>query len=992
MFLFLPCVGESDSLTLLRRNHFGSAMIPDKPKKFVCRTCDKGFKRRDVLSRHQKCHDVISTEEMGPIVSHRACTHCASARTRCSRTQPCQRCDGRKLECTFPSTSYQQTSSVPASRSTTSDTAKIRVIPHFPGETLDATSRISTNPGSLHVTEDYPSLSQAATMRPPGGSTASAHAATTMCEAPREVIIAERNHIDAVPAHPIAVPQDTLSSTANGIRLPASHSDTLEAICGVRHNEFSAEGTLPGSSINWMPLSEYSDASMNTYYNSLGEVFLPPDQQLWDYDPVPDAMEFTNNFGTGQIVEGNLETPCQSVSTGFPSNKRTETTYAEFSTASSLSKSPRPGSPRLTLYADGKGGRTASRRHLKRLKFHTRSGVSDNARFHKDHTNFQFPHIKFDVPYIPDGDFETSVDAVTYQNILQNYRSLCEGQAFPYSNFEVGSFPSLEICNLFAHIYFRDFHPFFPFIHRESFVTSKANWLLKLAVIATGAIYVDVEQHVELCEALQEFLRRAIQVDSEQGCETTLLARYQAQVLNITGMSQCRKLSLRKRAERDCAGIVGLCQYMTQDQDWQLQSSKNRSPGTQHLKWLAYHEWSRLVLFSWILSSILNLETVASVTSWTQVGELQLPIQEPAWDTPIEELKQYQNLEGRKGITLFSAMRKLYQVRKIDPTLDDFAATIVIYAICNKTQEMGLQSQQRMGRWMPTPACGSLTLGGIESASVWLPSDPTYASWRNGALDCLDVLHWQANCLTAKNAGQEAPLVVHLHLSRLLLLTPIRQMRILAENMVAAPAETDSGYQDQIHLAVELVKKWLILDQCKVRLAVIHAGSIFWSVRHFGMGSFVEPQSILIASLCLWFYAKHRDVLSQNNIQDAGMEAHHPLTEQTREHNQTNNHTQDRNEDDQDDDVSLCESDTFPEAIIIDRPLDDQLAQHFIRSGDAMTVVLAHVGSLCAPEGPSRVLLEGAKLLNRRERHWGIHTLYHDLLIKLAEGKNSAIK
>jgi hypothetical protein len=165
-----------------------------------------------------------------------------------------------------------------------------------------------------------------------------------------------------------------------------------------------------------------------------------------------------------------------------------------------------------------------------------------------------------------------------------------------------------------------------------------------------------------------------------------------------------------------------------------------------------------------------------------------------------------------------------------------------------------------------TPTAEKQDIDTIErSMPVWLPGIPTYAKWRNSACDCLDILHWHANSIIGAASGMEHPTVLHLHLARVILLTPHRQILRLAELMTSEhqPSQDITGLRKHM-------QRWVVEDQHKARLAMIHAGVLFWHVRRFSTDAFYEPSSVLLATLALWAYGSFAAPTSGIHIQREG--------------------------------------------------------------------------------------------------------------------------
>lgn len=219
---------------------------------------------------------------------------------------------------------------------------------------------------------------------------------------------------------------------------------------------------------------------------------------------------------------------------------------------------------------------------------------------------------------------------------------------------------------------------------------------------------------------------------------------------------------------------------------------------------------------------------------------------------------------------------------------------------------------------------------------VWLPGIPTYSKWRNSACDCLDILHWHANSVIGAARGMEHPTVLHLHLARVILLTPFREIVRLADLITQ-----NSASEIEIKNIKSHIKRWVIEDQYKARLAMIHAGVLFWHIRHYSVNAFYEPSSVFLATLALWAYGHFAVPTSRDGSKE-------PDDKNEREAAQR----------------------LYPTTMQLDRPADDELVQLFVRRGDTMKANIIGVGNLCSKKGNVRMLIEGKKLIAGLQR-WG---------------------
>lgn len=228
----------------------------------------------------------------------------------------------------------------------------------------------------------------------------------------------------------------------------------------------------------------------------------------------------------------------------------------------------------------------------------------------------------------------------------------------------------------------------------------------------------------------------------------------------------------------------------------------------------------------------------------------------------------------------------------------------------------------------------------------------------------MDILHWHANSVIGAASGMEHPTVLHLHLARVVLLTPFGRILRLAEFLSGDAdynplslnlGETDNEKEKEIRETKNYIKRWATEDQHKARLAIIHAGALFWHVRRFSIDAFYEAEAVYLATLALWAYGLFAEHTSR------------PLTSRpsnsctVNEHNHTNNNAnEDRNkargrgeedgeedcEEEDDDDEQINE--LYPTSMQLDRPADDELVQLFVKRGQGMKALVMGVGNLCA--------------------------------------------
>lgn len=307
-----------------------------------------------------------------------------------------------------------------------------------------------------------------------------------------------------------------------------------------------------------------------------------------------------------------------------------------------------------------------------------------------------------------------------------------------------------------------------------------------------------------------------------------------------------------------------------------------------------------------------------------------LPSHEDIWERP--EIAR----NGKRSCTnstLLNVMETIYLKRRLPLDLGDFSISILINAIYRNTENIVARDQIRLNSWVPTAFIqqpSEDTLTEVEG----LPSTATASKWRNSACDCLDVLHWPANSKIARNMGFEHHTILHLHLARIIILIPTTQFQAFATGLIQSKQSTFSPNEARAFTRARYqVLQWAIKDFCKARLSVVHAGAVYWHVRRYSCDSVIEPYAIFMATLVLWSFC----LCMQLPEVAANM-------------------------------AELPDEVPEPAFLHLDRPMDDELVQNFVRSGHKMSAYISHVGSLQERSAPAKILQEGICLLSKTPR------------------------
>jgi hypothetical protein len=100
-----------------------------------------------------------------------------------------------------------------------------------------------------------------------------------------------------------------------------------------------------------------------------------------------------------------------------------------------------------------------------------------------------------------------------YDLMTSTFKQLNSDNAY-YIPFTNKHLPSLQHMQIYMQVYFEDFHPVFPLLHKATFSPTKDDWLLSLAVSSIGCLLSKAIQSREVYPIMQEFLRRAIHIQA----------------------------------------------------------------------------------------------------------------------------------------------------------------------------------------------------------------------------------------------------------------------------------------------------------------------------------------------------------------------------------------------------------------------------------------------------------------------------------------------
>lgn len=850
--------------------------------------------------------------------------------------QPCARCSNRAFECKYPDVSNKPTASHGSKGVASSSNDEKVEAEESPYQ--QQPDRLS----DVHITSPQhgpsPNLVVAASPAEYQPSNS-----TTTLQTPGDHLGPD-NHLHD---EPFGHGRRSFSFTKPALKPQTSESQNVEGL------PFSPgawdQNTL--NSINWLPSGMSPNFDSNL---SFGADFSNHAQTPGMFDfPSPRVFTHPNAFmSRTQVAPPGLDSSGPSrhwLDTVVPASEM------EMQTPSANSQST-TGTGRF--YVDGDGARLAKVKPQR--KFMSRQSLLSPASTgapspRNTPLRYGFPALQHPVDGLGAVTFGKAhlMDHDTYAKIYQYFVEACTMQSPFHLPFETGNFPAFEVLDAFIHLYIEHFQPLFPMLHLPTLDLSRSHWLLSLALATIGSHFADIDNAEPCTFSLLEFLRRAISGLTETTDELhDLVTLSQIRLLSCIGMAYTGEEKFQQAACQQRNHLAAFCtsDWFKWDEDFQMSGGEDRESACRDWKrWKNIESRRRTGYAIWLVDCMWEYQLRSRPRLTLANAIVPLPCQEVLWeaDSALQWRQVYEY--SAPSPSLAEAARSIYIDKKLQPTMGEFSRILLIHALYQRSWEVENYFRQPLSRWTPTAERQDSTRL-IPQTPVWLPGIPLFSRWRNSACDCLDILHWSANSVIGAASGMEHPTVLHLHLARVILLTPFRSICDLAYGLTNEDAYLARPPQVSNNRLV--VSRWAKEDQHKARLAMIHAGVLFWHVRRYSASGFYEPNAVVLAALALWAYGTFAEKAT-SNLHDLDPDL--------------------QNEDEL----------SYPTSINLDRPADDELVQTFIRRGDRMQAMVTGVGDVCSPWGPERVLNEGAKLAGALA-NWGVSRKGVRLLTELA--------
>lgn len=525
-----------------------------------------------------------------------------------------------------------------------------------------------------------------------------------------------------------------------------------------------------------------------------------------------------------------------------------------------------------------------------------------------------------------------------YEQFSNIWQTTCIAPQSIWPAFELSEFPIKDTFEHLIGLYFAHFHQTLPFLHPPTFDISKVSSLFLLAMASVGAHFLQ-DDTCRFAASLSEMVRRSLVIANETGTKSS------SDPVDVAATQMLLSVSLVYSGD-PLTVLGGLEMGSTlASRAFELAREANGTPAAQvnsedtsWTAWIRREHVTRIFYSIWLLDCMWAYQFQRSPLLELEHARLPLPCHEKSWRANNAE--DWKNLSSGllSATSLNEALQELYIDKRLPKERGEFARIIIIHGLFQRTWEVERYYRDPLSHWVPTAKKQS-SRDILPEEPISLSSIPTVAKWQNSVCDCIDILHWQANATIGQASGLEHPTVAFLHLSRVVLLSPVNIIVTYAKAIIG---KVDSTTPDSRE-SKEIIRRWAIQGQYKARLAAIHAGVVLWHVRRYSIDGFYEGPAVGLAALMLWAF---------------GQFAPRPTSQD--QSNSTKKQAMSSNGDDSQNETS---DDSACEIILLDRPTDDELVQQFIRRGNTMQAHITGVGDLYGPEGPQRVLIEGCKLL-----------------------------
>ncbi|KAK9464840.1 fungal-specific transcription factor domain-containing protein [Lipomyces arxii] len=861
----------------------------DHLKCFVCSVCLKGFTRKDVLTRHIRAvHETPSTPKR---TRKKSCVRCANFKIKCSGGDICEACKKRSLDCVyeFRRVINQNTNKTPTG------TAE---------DSIDDESEISQVESDMEEevtrkkvkTEQIPSVlidsAPTAPTLPPlhafdATSPTQSYAYTPL------TILTSASSPDPVEVFPLPpLPEHKFKPGLPSIPSPLSQlmsDDNLE-------NWLFDPGVFE---LDWLraelgvrdlydPRVRDTRDSMVAKFGSQSILFGPTDRK-------PPASELSAAMPTPP-----LSGPAQSLKKTFyydqPRQATTAVTREQQPTMYSPI-SPQPyvqphvprdlGSPPKLLHRPG--------HHTSAAHYKTSHSQST---WHREQTSglpslnlpppqpfsslvtrrgVEFEPQTHDIwPFAPRGQTSREESAVKlpplrqfleqtstgfskqYESINDQVRSemlaLLElpYERHPYAEVDITKFPDRATLDSFLRLYFEDFHPILPLIHRPTFRLATCPAILLATMISIGASYSDMEVAHQFADTLSELCKRTLQwmgnYDSNYGRSGYFVYAFCLQNIYALGSGDKR---LYEEADEcrsyliSCARSMGLFSLPPTEVMFSIRGDE--SDTELESLWHAWRDEEMGKRLAWsIFEYDCSISTLSSRRSMIALCDLcnDIPCDERLWEAATaREWAAYAFPNGRKvipqGIPFYPMLRDLMAGTLQPDVIPNWGKRLFAQAVGRILWDFRELEDSALAKVLPmlqsdySPAKECLL-----RVLMYLRDSMT------SPYNILDMVHMNMTCLIAHYS--------HLYTAREIM------------DLVIALARNRKAYRVDAMHRIQVI---FTLDPVNSRKLAWHAAQIIGIARQYPIRTPCETMRVFLAGLFLYAFAKYSHQDSRDSAQ-----------------------------------------------------------------------------------------------------------------------------
>ena len=575
-----------------RQEHLARhARTHTKEKPHLCFECGKSFSRRDALLRHSASH--ASAARVTSAFS-RACRQCAASRARCTRDQPCGRCSDKGLFCDYP-----------------------------PSRRNRGNSRPQPSNG-LQGAPDTPGRSEGVGVSDDPWSSLTA--------------VAGQETIEQVPGC-WPVTNDFAFSQVHAVQ---------SATCGVMQ-------PLAMSAMNWLPPESSMPPNWEAWQASISNG--RPSNAMGLPSPLPPHLaENAQNGQTWREPEGDSGVDVSGRMATMPTSAGTDRDSPRSSPSpQSVQCDGAPSAGEATLYVDGASTRLPFKGRC--AESHTRErNVEEAASVVSSEDESELPSPSSQPANTPSAASKTRDRSVLTGHLSAEAFShlVLQLQSRASAGIDVseGRLPMLRYMRGFLRLYFRHFHPAWPYLPPDmAYYEEPTRWILLLAVTAVGSRYATGGQCARYSKLLCELLGRSTPLLLEEmqqnltANDTSLnsasgaprkeddLAALQAAVLDITSKCHDKRFASPTAAFAQLFTTVDLCRDMGLLRTAPASGADEIGSGVLDA-WMRRQLRIRTGLMIWALDSMISFEFCRSPLFRLDDAAVALPCRANLWEHP----------------------------------------------------------------------------------------------------------------------------------------------------------------------------------------------------------------------------------------------------------------------------------------------------------------------------------------------------------------------